>query len=219
MSKVTPGSVGIMTGKTGDVIVQRWRGIPVGRSARTVWTAPPTQKQLEQQAKFGLTNSFFGVMKKAVKMGYRSKSKIRGNNAAAQDHLERAIIGTYPDYQLDYTQVKVTKSNNGFTGGFIVKSNPLPDAKVSLSWSVLDRLHVIPELGTPKDFVNVAFYNVTKHKGVFCFGEAERSAGTAIFDLPYSVEGDEFHAYLFFTSRDGKYVSDSDYAGSFILPK
>lgn len=217
MSKVKPGSVGIMTGKTGDVIVQNWRDLLVGRSARTEWTVPPTNKQLDQQAKFGLVSSFFGVMTTAVKKGYKSKSKIRGNNAAVKDHLETAIIGTYPDYQLDYAQVKVTKSNNGFTGGFIVKSNPLPDAKVSLSWNVLDRLDFIPELGTPKDFVNVAFYSVKRHKGIFYFGEAERSARTAIFDLPYSFEGDELHAYLFFTSRDGKYVSDSDYAGSFIL--
>jgi len=219
MSKVTPGSVGIMIGKTGDVIVQKWRDLNVGRSARTTWTAPPTEKQLKQQLMFGMVNRFFGVMTRAVKMGYKSKSKKRGNNAAVKDHLETAIIGTYPEYKMDYTQVKVTKSNNGFTGGFMVKANPLPDAKVSLSWNVLDRLDAIPELGTPRDFVNVAFYSVTKHKGLFYFGKAERSARTAIFDLPYSFGGDELHAYLFFTSRDGKYVSDSDYAGSFILPE
>jgi len=218
MSKVTPGAVGVMRGKTGDVIVQKWRDLKIGRSARTTWTAPPTEEQLKQQLIFGMVNSFFGVMTKAVGKWYKSKSKIRGNNAAVRDHLETAIIGTYPEYQLDYTQVKVTKSNNGFTGGFIVKSNPLADAKVSLSWNVLDRLDAIPELGTPKDFVNVAFYNATKHKAMLFLNGAERAARTAIFDLPYSFVGDELHTYLFFTSRDGKYVSDSDYAGSFILP-
>lgn len=217
MSKLKPGVLGTFTGKTGRVVVVRYRGELVGRSEPSPSTKPPTKKQLDHQKKFGLMTSFFGKLTQAINMGYNRKSKVNGTNAAVRDHLETAVYGSYPDYQIDYSKVNVTKSGNGFHGGFRVSLESAAETTVTVNWNALDSDEQIPGTAGPTDLANVVFYNVNKRKGVFNFGEAERKARTASYQLPFQYVGDEFHAYLFFTSTDGKSTSTSDYLGSFIL--
>jgi len=217
MSKLKPGVLGTFFGKTGRVVVVKWRDQLVGRSEPSVPTKPPTKKQMEQRKKFGTVTSFLGTLTEAINMGYSSRSKVNGTSAAVRDNLKIAVYGSYPDYQIDYPKVIVTKSNNGFHGGFSVSVESGAQRKVTVNWNALNSDEHIPGTAGPTDLANVVFYNVNKRKSTYCFGTVKRNARTASYKLPVHYVGHEFHAYLFFTSADGRYISTSDYLGKFIL--
>ena len=217
MAIVKPGHVGDFTGKIGRVVVSKFRKLIVGRSAPSPSTKPPTKKQLDQQMKFGLVTGFLGKMNRVINMGYASSGNSGPMNSAVKDNLELAISGIYPNYELDYTKVMLTKSNNPIDGGFRTSVTALAEAQVTVTWLMHLREGDEQELGDPNDLVNLAFHSVTKGKTVFYFGKAKRSVLTSTFDLPFSLIGDQFQAYLFFTSADGTSISNSDYVGSFTL--
>jgi len=220
MAKITPGPLGPFRGTIGNVESYKVSGRILGRSARCATSKPPTEKKESQQIRFTLVNKFYKKVVKAVRMGYRRKSKNNGISAAVGDHVNTAVMGTFPSFGLVYSNLHVTRSDNGFHGGFQVSLNALPDAKVVINWLALDKVREeYPGVAGPEDLVHVTFFSETKQRAVHCFAVAERAAKTALCDLPYGLEGHLLHAYLFFTSKDGNYVSDSDYAGSFILPR
>jgi len=217
MAIVTPGRVGRFNGKIGDVVVAKYRDLIVGRSVPSKSTKPPTKKQLDQQMKFKVVNSFFGKMAKVTSKRYLSNGSLGGLNAAVRDHIETALTGIYPNYQLDYTKVMLTKGN----GELLAVSNPtlnaLVGAQVEVSWEMRIKPGQVLDLVDPKDRVSIILHNVTKGKNILYFDTAERNALTYTADLPWSFVGDQVHAYLFFTSVDEQHVSDSEYVGSFTV--
>lgn len=217
MAIVTPGKVGRFNGKIGDVVISKYRELIVGRSTPSKSTKPPTKKQLDQQMRFALVTAFFGKMTKVTSTRYLSYGNLGGLNAAVKDHLESALLGVYPNYQLDYTKVMVTKGNGELVGGFNPSLVALAEAQASVSWLMRIRQGQGQDSADAKDLVSVVFYNSTKKKSVFYFDAAERNALTITCDLPWSFVGDQFQVYLFFTSIDGQRVSDSEYVGTFTL--
>jgi len=220
MASVRPGALGPFRGKTGDVEIYKVNNKYFGKSARCATTVPATEDKKIQQDKLKLVTKFFKKVTRTLRMGYRIKSKHKGVHAAISDHLNTAVEGTLPNLMLIYPKLQVTKSDNGFHGGFEVSLEALPDAKVRVNWKAPDTVREqYPGVADLDDLVHLTLFNETKQKAFEYFQVAERQAKTVVCDLPYGLEGDLFHAYLFFTSKDGKYVSDSDYAGSFILPR
>ena len=218
MARIIPGTLGPFRGKIGDVEVYKDGDKQRARSARCPTTIPPTEGKESQQLRFTLVGNFFNKVIKTINMGYRANSKVKGIGAAISDHMNSATIGTFPNFELDYSQLHVTRSDNGFHGGFQVSLYSHPDSKVTLNWNALTKLREqYPGVAGPEDLVHVTIFNVTKQRAIEYFSLAERGAKTVTCELPYGMEGDVFHAYLYFTSDDGKYVSDSDYAGSFTL--
>jgi len=216
MAIVKPGHVGDFTGKIGRVVVAKFRDLIVGRSAPSPSTKPPTLKQLNQQMKFGLVTAFFSRMSKVTSTRYVSKGNLGGLNAAVRDNIDNVITGAYPNYQLDYTKIQVTKGNGDVVGGSNPSLTVLPQAQVTVNWTMQTR-QGLPLDADPKDLVTLALYNVTKKKTMVFFDTAERSELTVTCDLPFSFVGDQCHIYLYFTSVDGKNISDSEHVGSFVI--
>jgi len=216
MAILRPGRVGRFNGKIGDVVVSRWRDLTVGRSAPTPSTKERTPAQLDQQMRFGLVTTFFNIMAPIVNLGYTSRKNLSPVNAAVQDQINSVITGVYPAYQLDFPNVMLTKPKNAIDGGNRLTLTALADAQVSLTWVMRSRVGQ-EQFSDPKDKLNIVFYSATNGKRVFYLKSAERSAESAVFDMPFSLVGNLFHAYLYFSSVDGKSVSNSEYAGSFTL--
>jgi len=216
MAIVKPGHVGDFTGKIGRVVVAKFRDLIVGRSAPSPSTKPPTLKQLNQQMRFGLVTAFFSRMTKVTSTRYVSNGNLGGLNAAVRDNIENVITGVYPNYQLDYTKIMITKGNGDVDGGLNPSLAALPQAQASVTWKMLIKQGQ-SQGSDPKDLVTFACYNVTKKKSILFFDIAERSELTVTCDFPWSFVGDQLHGYLYFTSIDGKNISDSEYVGSFVI--
>ena len=218
MARIIPSPLGPFRGTIGNVESYKVGDKILGRSARCATSTPPTKEKKSQQIKFALISKFYEKVTKVISIGYRPRAKVKGIRAAIRDHINTAIIGTFPNYEINYPELHVTKSDNGFHGGFQVSLETHADSKVTINWHAQDKVREqYPGVAGPEDLVHVTFFNEKQQRAIYCFGVAERGAKTALCDLPYGLEGNVLHAYLSFTSKDGKYVSDSDYVGSFML--
>ncbi|HEY0175694.1 MAG TPA: DUF6266 family protein, partial [Pedobacter sp.] len=198
--------------------ISNWRDVTVGRSTPKKSTKPPTPAQLDQQSQFGLVTGFLGNISDILALGYQFGPKgITPMNAAVRYHLNTAVKGAYPEYQLDYTKVVISNGNakNEIDGGIDASALAVADAKVTVSWITAEHTDDNPTL--PADLACLVFYSTTKQRFVTFKGKAERSLLSTTVQIPRSFVGDNFQGYLFFVSPNRKSVSFSDYLGSFTL--
>lgn len=219
MATVKSGKVGVFNGKVGDVVIYKRDGILLGRDVPSKSTKPATLAQLTQQAKFGLVNSFVSGLSDLIAIGYQHKraNGITPLNAAVSYHLNNAVIGTYPNFTLDYSKVVVSnvKGKGEIDGGFAASAIAVADAKVTVSWITQDPPSNAETQLT--DAVYLVFYNITQDRSVTYESKGTRSALITTVQIPRAFIGNKFHGYLFFVSTDGKSVSYSDDLGAFTL--
>ncbi len=219
MATVKSGKVGRFNGKIGDVVIYKREGKLLGRDVPSKSSKAPTLAQLTQQVKFSLVNSFAGNISDILTIGYQHSraNGMTAMNAAVSYHLNNAVTGVYPDFQLDYSKVRVSdaKGKGEIDGGYASSLLPAADAKVTVSWIVQDPAGI--PATAPADLVYLVFYNITKERFVTFQKKAARSLLTTTAQIPRSFIGDSFHGYLFFVSEDGKSVSDSEDLGPFTV--
>lgn len=116
MGVIRRGANGGFKGKAGSVIGSSWKSIDYIKGLYKKRTKPATEEQLMQQAKFTLLMRFLLPLKVFIRIGYgqRKTDTHTPMNVAFQSNLSRAIVGDYPDYRLDYSQVRIAE---GYSGG------------------------------------------------------------------------------------------------------
>lgn len=211
MSHYTPGTAGEFRGKMGQTVISKWRKILIGRTRPVKTGKKPTFKQLQQRLKMRITTQCLTWFSLAIKLGYpANKSKSYGWEKAVQYHIKNAIVGTYPDYEIDY-------------------------AKIQLSQGRLDQVNT-PEMFTENDVIYVDWLNpenlklgVEETDLVFCCVEGLKKGRRLVEPLQVATRTDgEFRldikpwyffgpkrVWIFLTSEDGKKVSTTKYLGSF----
>lgn len=211
MGTYNPGAFGPFNGKIGHVVAARWKKLKVVKNVPSKSTKPPTLSQLEQRSVFGMVTRFTGIAAKLISIGFPSVSSPHSPiNVAVRDILKRAVIGTYPDFKLDYEKVRLSKA---------VKMNPTlkpkivaeAGATVKVSWAI------DPNAGfgtNATDRACIFIYNPTEDSGLTSWEGLTRSNLSADFGLPYSYVGTLIHCWIFFVSKDGKFASQTDHVGS-----
>jgi len=110
MGTIQKGILGGFSGKVGTVIGGTWKGIDYMRSKANRRKFTPTQKQLEQQAKFTLAMGFVQPMAGLLEITFRDFAiKMSGVNNAFAYLLKKAITGTYPAFDIDYAVMLVSR--------------------------------------------------------------------------------------------------------------
>lgn len=74
MGTIKQGILGGFSGTVGTVVGANWKGVDYMRSRPTRRKASNTQAQLEQRAKFLLTQRFARSMKPLLETGFRSQA-------------------------------------------------------------------------------------------------------------------------------------------------
>lgn len=113
MARFNKGIHGAYTGKVGNIVGSSWRGIDYVRSLPKKSSKPASDKQTAQRMKFGMTTSFLKSIKDVLMLGY-SDSKQRGKtgyNVAFQHFIDKAIVGNYPNFSIDYAAVKIASGS------------------------------------------------------------------------------------------------------------
>ena len=208
--------LGAFTGKLGGMVLTKWKTLLVGRSAPVKVTKKPSEAQEDQRLKLSLVSKFLTVNRKAIDIGFQSASrKMTPLNYATRYHMGRVIYGIYPDYKLNYSEIKLTLPNsvNQIANGKIVNVNLLAAGKLEIRWKAVE----FPNDCTMNDdCVCLLIYNEAKQKSLFIQRVAQRDELSATIVLPDAYWNINVHAYLFFLSANGKLVSATHYLGSFI---
>ncbi|MFN8274767.1 MAG: DUF6266 family protein [Flavobacteriaceae bacterium] len=212
MARISKGILGGFSGKVGTVVGFNWRGIDVMRSVPKKGNRIPTSKQAEVQAQFTLTAHFLNPIKPILSdyFGQPSAEKSRYNLAFAY-HNREAIIGTYPDYEIDYPKVIITK------GELLGLQQPLvtADAGAVLNFAWDDNSGEGEAKTT--DQVLVVVYNPARELFAYITQAATRVDRAYQYDLPDNWVGDTVHVWTSVADAEGKKCASSLYLGSVVL--
>ena len=111
MGTIKKGILGGFSGKVGIVVGASWKGIAYMRSLPQEVKNPHTLRQRMQRSKFALTLSLLKPMTAFLRTGWKLYAhKQSPFNAAMSYAINNAVIGTYPDYDIDPSKVLVSRS-------------------------------------------------------------------------------------------------------------
>ena len=209
MGKFIKGLLGGFSGKVGTVIGSNWNGIDYMRSLPRPSSKAPTDLQLIQRSKFGFANGFLGPVGSLINLGFRTQAvKKTGFNMAIAHVIAEALIGTYPDFDIDYTKVLFSKGPLEVVWNTVATSTE--PGEITLVWQ--DNTN----LGTAKatDKVVILLYNPAKSKFVYKFeNAADRSAATDTIAVPEAFSGDTLQVWVATMTPDKAIFSTSAHAG------
>src|SRR5688572_9457477 len=111
MGKFSNGIFGNFYGKIGNVVGSSWRGIDYLRSLPKLnKNRQPSEKQLEQQARFALMTGFLNPLRDVLDIGYQNyASGVTAYNSALSANITNAISGIYPALTPDYSLVQLSR--------------------------------------------------------------------------------------------------------------
>ncbi|HWL00726.1 MAG TPA: DUF6266 family protein [Parapedobacter sp.] len=212
MGVIRRGANGGFKGKAGSVIGSSWKSIDYIKGLYKKRTKPATEEQLMQQSKFRLLMRFLMPLKVFLRVGYgqRKTDTHTPMNVAFQDNLNRVISGDYPDYTLDYSQVRIAE---GYSSGG-TESASATAGELTVTWdTALNTMYEQKD----DDLVYIVLY----HPGIDQFlttpTPPQRADGTVTVTLPTQFQAGEAHAWLFTADRKGRNVSRSRYLGELTL--
>ena len=219
MAVFRKGINGAFSGTIGNTVGASWRQIDYMRSLPKPSKKPATPRQLAQRAKFALAIAFLQPMKWLLNIGYNDKNRGRstGYNIALQQFITKAIIGDYPDFEIDFSSISISNGNMDKLLGATVVSDAANT--LSLAWMDLsaEPVEEDEEQGSyADDQVYVLLYNVNEQ--LFTTNRtATRQEEALELQLPSIFAGHEFHVWAFVRRRDGARRSPSQYVGSVVL--
>jgi hypothetical protein len=207
MGKYEVGVLGGFTGKVGTVVGSNWRGIEYMRHKGKKSKKPPTEAQLEQQAKFGLGVSFTSTINELLMKSFRGDDKKTGANTALSLLLFTAITGTYPAFDIDYSQVLVSKGKRPKADLPVATANG--SGAIGYTWS--DNALVTADYQLDKTVLVVHCPDLKE--SIFVIGGAARPTETDSISVPNFI-GKQVHTWFAFVSPDGQSFSGSTYTGA-----
>lgn len=209
MAKFINGANGTFSGKVGSVIGSSWRSIHYLRGLSKKRTKPFSEAQLAQQQRFGLIGEFLLPLKGLIEIGFANADASRATlfNLVMRENLLGAVTGEYPKFTIDFSNVVLSQGSLLPPRGVdIVADTP---GQVVVSWNP----GVNAFSGHADDIAYLLVYN--EEQGLFATTEVaiERSEGQAEVLVDDDFTGQTGHGWLFFTSRDGRQISRTAYAG------
>lgn len=210
MATIHQGILGGFTGKVGNIVGYRFKNRYFIRQMPAKALKLPTIKQLSQRTRFGLSFAFLSQLRQLLKpLPGKGKRQTSAFNSCLSKVLRKAIVGTYPNYAIDYTAVKLT-AGSLYPGcrHFVNADN----TRLSFSWC--PGTHNCRFEGRAV----VLAYNPEKERWIYTMAAAGDLHRQATLDLPCNFQGDRIETYLYFISADGKAVSNSVYLGPVQIP-
>jgi hypothetical protein len=211
MGKIQEGILGGFQGKVGTVVGGKWRGINYMRSKGAPNRTKFSEAQIIQQARFAFATRFIQPLQALYKIGYRSQIKQKtAINAAMSDIITESIVGQYPDFEIDYAYLRISKGSlrAANSAKVLLQSNQL-----IFTWDVGEKM---PENIASNGVILAAIgSNVFASLSLLDF---RRDAGTGAIHMPSGPSGSVVHCYIGFASASSPEVSNSIYAGAITLP-
>lgn len=211
MGSFKRGIHGGFSGKVGNVVGAHWRGIDYMRSLPRVSKGRPvSQEQLEHRLRFACAVHFAKPISYVFSVGYGNAAKnVTGYNLAVRQIFNDAIIGTYPDLEVDPSAVRIS------AGNLVRPRNPAVEARpgqvLRVSWIDHTRNGIKAD---HSDRAIVVAFNPAKAEYQYDTDSAIRLDEELLLELPDYFAGDEVHVYLGMVSKTGGVACNSLYLGT-----
>ena len=196
-----------ISGRIGDKIYCIRNGVSYIRSLPKKTTKAPTEKQLIHRAKFSLVMGFLFPIISILNESYRRiNPKKSGTKMAFNQIFREALIGEYPDMEIDYSKVSLIRGGLRCPMGnakYVAGTNELDFNWSSGRWDCIpnDQLIVLIYSSQQNEF----WYNLDM--GVY------REQEFCSIPVPRDFIGHEIHVWLGCQSVDKRSYSDTVYMG------
>ena len=212
MARLSSNSIfGPISGSLGGLVfVNRGANSYVRTKCETV-SKPSSPAQLDQKAKFKAVVQFLKPLKDILRIGFKAhgkRKKMSAFNAAMAYHLIQALIGSYPEYGIDYSKVLVSKGY--LSGAKDPAASLLKAGAIEFTWK-----DTREDIGN--DMIMVVVYNPAKNEVIFIAGGTFRTEEHLTVQLPLTFAGDEVHCYIALQNARGSEMSDSEYLGCLVV--
>jgi hypothetical protein len=147
-----------------------------------------------------------------LNLGYsdRTHNKLTGYNMAVRSVFADAVIGQYPDFKIDYPNLKISKGTLMPLLGMKVEEPEV--GKITYSWQATSNHYN----SFVDDIVLIVIYNVTTNMFLI-FDEAVRNDASFLLEIPLLYTGNVLHSWAFAMKRNRKVTSNSQYLGELIV--
>lgn len=208
MATFLKGINGAYSGKVGNVVGSRWRDVDYVRSLPRPSSKPASEAQLAQRMRFALAVAFLSPIKDLLNLGFSDieQATATGYNVALSNLLRNGMAGDYPEVEIDYTKVQISRGSLGAPIGLTIAETRPGEATVS--WQpMVNKFNAFAD-----DAAVVLVYNTSK-AFFSVYEDATREDGSLSFEVPATFAGDVLEAWVFMGHRDGQRTSNSMYAG------
>lgn len=210
MGTIKKGIVGGFSGKVGPVTGSSWKGKPYIKARPKKMTNPRSQGQLDHRGKFTASIKFLSPMKQFLKAGFAEMAVDKtAFNAAMAWNYRNAVTGSYPDFEIDYTQVLVSQ---GSLPGALNPAASASQGQIHFSWQ--NNADNMQAMDTDKALLLV--YCPALGAATYVVGGQTRNSGSQSIKLPGNFIGQLVHCYLAFQNSEGTAASNSQLVGSVV---
>lgn len=206
MGKISKGILGGFSGRVGNVVGAKWRGIEYIRSVPSSVKNPKSRGQVAQRTKFAMVQRFVRSILPVVQLGFKQSAGSRSTEYAEAIgyNLQHAVKGDMPNVEMDYPLAAIAR---GTLYGTRQASAEAEGGKLIVTWDGALRANAAMD-----DAAMVVAYNPERQTAAYDLNAGNRADGTGTLVLPEEWLDEEVETYLVFASATGK-VSDSMYLG------
>lgn len=210
---------GLMTGtrgKVGPIVLQKGtRGYTIVKIKSEPTSKPAKVSQINQRTKFGLVTSLVGNFKQFIDVGFQNNQKeLLPFAAAVQYNIDNAVIGTAPNYKIDFPKVMLSKGR--LEGSNTLKLTMGKDGEFTLTWDPVVDVNPDDKGTRDLDTVTLVVYDPL-HNRVFYNDYNTREKYQIKGTVPRLFAGGPLHAWVTFVAPDKTKVSNSEYISGFVI--
>ncbi|SMC63156.1 DUF6266 family protein [Pedobacter nyackensis] len=191
--------------KTGSITARRHRHLNVVSAPYRKSNKPPTDKQLDEQSKFGLLNRFLSRIDMLVKPGFKKYAKGPTEvNAAFSYNYPHAFVKTENGFALNYPEIKYSRGH--------IATPEEPQVKITETHLIFSWLPQTQNASCQyTDLATFLIYDQTKQRAFKFIAASDRYTGEHNINIPKKYFKGPLHCYMSFASANGKLVGDSIY--------
>lgn len=212
MAEFNSTTFGTISGRHGGAVASTIK--KSGKSILKVFRAPSnpkTPKQVAQRTKFGFSNAILACLRYLFKITFRTKG---GADYGISLAMREAIVGTSPDFSLDYSKLKFSEGNLKNTG--VMTATKMDAMDVKVDWNITNIIPNHPG-ANENDGVNLIFLCEDHNEAILFDNSSFRIDATVTVTLPDYWAGTKVHCWMYFSRADGNLNSNSQYFGELLM--
>ena len=206
------GLFGNFSGSVGNYVGCRWKGGMYVRSRpKPNPNYKPSPAQQAQRRKFALGNQFLQPIAPLLKVSFQPDGSLKAPKNRALSHiLKQAIIGTAPDFALDYSRILISQGDlpNAPEATVIATSN----GQVQFTWKSTAGIGQ----ASRSDKVVLVVHCPELNQSVYDPAAAKRSAEQVTIEAG-AFAGKTIHTWMGFLTEDFRLAANSQYTGELMM--
>lgn len=211
MARIKDGILGGFTGKIGNLVGYKHRGIDVVQTLPVIPKSRKTPEAIQaERDRMKLVSHFVRSLKPVLAISIRpARTDMTHQNFVVKQITKQALTGEHPNLAIDYCKVQLSH-------GFLPTVNKAEVVHNGDHFLFTWISNALPGTTRSRDSALVVAYNPENNRTNFLLTESIRHEGSAQLSFKSMPPG-EYQTWLVFVSENGKEASPTVYCGKVVV--